>query len=157
MGRKESNQTNRKQNKSYVTFCIMLSCLCTLAICRLGYYLQTVMTRMKCHRMQRFTGSCTVCSDKIDIKRKNYTIFVEIYLFIYLFFIQYLNRCTLLAEIAILPSGPQYKYSMWPLDIFNWSMRGFRNFRRGGGGGGPGQSDVKSSDNVFFLFFFIFL
>ena len=28
-------------------------------------------------------------------------------------------------------------------------MRGSRNFRRGGGGG-PGQSDKKSSDNVFF-------
>ena len=32
-------------------------------------------------------------------------------------------------------------------------MRGSRNFhqgREGGGGGGPGQSDKKSSDNVFF-------
>ena len=28
-------------------------------------------------------------------------------------------------------------------------MRGSRNFRQGGGGG-PGQSDKKSSDNVFF-------
>ena len=34
-------------------------------------------------------------------------------------------------------------------------MRGSRKFRRGGGGGvqvtGPGQSDKKSSDNVFFI------
>ena len=29
-------------------------------------------------------------------------------------------------------------------------MRGSRNFRQGGGG--PGQSDKKSSDNVFFCF-----
>ena len=32
-------------------------------------------------------------------------------------------------------------------------MRGSRKFRQGGGGG-PGQSDKKSSDNVFFLCFF---
>ena len=31
-------------------------------------------------------------------------------------------------------------------------MRGSRNFRQGLGGGGPGQSDKKSSDNVFFFF-----
>ena len=30
-------------------------------------------------------------------------------------------------------------------------MRGSWNFCQGGGGGGPGQSDKKSSDNVFFL------
>ena len=30
-------------------------------------------------------------------------------------------------------------------------MSGSRNFRQGGGGGGPGQSDKKSSDNVFLV------
>ena len=44
---------------------------------------------------------------------------------------------------------------------FKLPMRESRNFRQGGGGGGgggavggPGQSDKRSSDNVFFVFVF---
>ena len=38
--------------------------------------------------------------------------YVCMYLFIYLS-IQYLKKCTLLAEIAILPSGPLVRISSW--------------------------------------------
>ena len=59
-----------------------------------------------------------------------------------------LEHSAILSTFIKLP----FVIKIFVLSIFKWPfyMRGSRNFRQGGGGRGPGQSDKKSSDNVFF-------